>query len=59
MQGVVGVVDPMLTGAYEGWTEVNPGCTKMGPLELDDAGKARKDGIRNERKKFFRSKKGD
>ena len=37
-------VDPvcMLVDAYERWT----GCSKMEPVEPDDAGKARKDGIR-------------
>ena len=47
LQSVVWV-DPvcMLARACEGRTGENPGCSKMEPLELDDAGKMRKDGIR-------------
>ena len=47
--GVAGV-DPvwMLVGAYEGQTGENPGYFKIEPLELDNAGKTRKDGIQGQ-----------
>ena len=35
----------MLVGACEGGTGENLGCPKTEPLELDDAGKTRKDRI--------------
>ena len=41
----------------QGWTVINPGCSKMKQLGQDSEGEARKDGIRwrdhNERKKHF------
>ena len=47
LQDLVGVVSVcMLAGGYEGRTGESPSCFKTEPLELDDAGKVRKDGIR-------------
>ena len=48
----------MLADVYQGWTWENAGCSRMEPLELNDAGKARKDGISGREsqreKKLFR-----
>ena len=44
----------------QGWTGINPGCSKMKHFGQDEVGEARKDGItgrdHNEKEKLFRKR---
>ena len=46
LQGVGEVDTVCMEGVLEGWTGINPGCSRTKQLSPNSAGEARKDGIR-------------